>query len=633
MEKIKKPSLSYTLLVKLFSISAFRKILSLIVLTVSFLAMFFVDKYNYIRINHFGKIDSNAIMEFMRNVGIKPYDITSNSWIIVGSVFIAGFVFLLGSLFTRSAVKSMSGSDSGKHKGFTALYYGILAVISAAIIAIAVFATGMYKYYNSSAKAMAKDLFLMIAMCICLAAAVLIAVFVLYTLIAVIVYVVKYVVYRCRLPKTQPHFTCTPLSSVLTKSPVILFILSLAMIFTVITMLIMDTSNRMLKFYFSSLHTDKYLNLIERFGIERCDITLTGWIIAVGLLVLLIVAFLATIVIPVYTELGVKKNGGKFTSEKKAKTTYCIIGIAVVLVLLGLLLGLFAFVNGFNYIKGKDIGPAIGKILLVYIVNLCVLLVALLIAYLVVEFIAFLIHTIIYKCASGKPVEEKAEEPVSEETVEEADEGPVAEETVEEAVEESATEENAVVEPEPEPEITYAEMNAITPEMQAAMANVPVTTSKDKVRIEKSFQGKMCQASQFNRNSYSDLKNYLLSYKKVSSRLSWTFESFNLGRSQKAKIALRGQTLLLHLALDPNDYADSKYFLTSSGPGKKYAEVPAVMKIKSARALKHAFELIDIVMKDTEKKKNYKEERYCFVKMSNQKLIETGLAKYVSSRF
>ncbi len=110
-------------------------------------------------------------------------------------------------------------------------------------------------------------------------------------------------------------------------------------------------------------------------------------------------------------------------------------------------------------------------------------------------------------------------------------------------------------------------------------------------RYKKSFLARLIQSSDETKNYYSALKNELLSYKKVKSRISWNYDSLNAGRTKIAKFNVRGKTLKLYLALNPDDYADSKYKVERS-ESKRYEEVPCMYKITNPRRLKYAMELI-----------------------------------------
>ena len=113
--------------------------------------------------------------------------------------------------------------------------------------------------------------------------------------------------------------------------------------------------------------------------------------------------------------------------------------------------------------------------------------------------------------------------------------------------------------------------------------------------------GKLLQADEKVKDFYVEVRNHLLSYKKLNGRISWHYDCFNLGRETKAKIAIKGKTLLLYLELNPKD-VDEKYFAKDVSDVKKFADVPTCVKIKSDRGVKFAKELIDTMLSNVEKK-------------------------------
>lgn len=116
------------------------------------------------------------------------------------------------------------------------------------------------------------------------------------------------------------------------------------------------------------------------------------------------------------------------------------------------------------------------------------------------------------------------------------------------------------------------------------------------IKYSKSFQAKLIQSDGETKNYYSRIKNCLLSYGGVKSRISWKWEAFRIGRKTVAKLRMRGKTLSVALALDPARYEDTKYIVESLADVKSYAETPCLYKIKNDRRLKYCAELIDVVM-------------------------------------
>ncbi len=110
------------------------------------------------------------------------------------------------------------------------------------------------------------------------------------------------------------------------------------------------------------------------------------------------------------------------------------------------------------------------------------------------------------------------------------------------------------------------------------------------VELQKSFMAKLIQLDKDKQKYYTTLKNELLSYQKVKSRISWNFDTINAGRNKIAKFAVRGKSLCLYLALDP-DKVDDKYKVEKID-SQKYAAVPCLYRIVNDRRVKYAIELI-----------------------------------------
>ena len=229
--------------------------------------------------------------------------------------------------------------------------------------------------------------------------------------------------------------------------------------------------------------------------------------------------------------------------------------------------------------------------------------------------------------------EVKAEE-VVEEAIEEATEE-VVEETAEEVVEEAAEEvvEEPAEEPAVENDIIYddvateaeddsydapieieepaAEEVASEPVVEEPVEEIPAEPveivpvivptyidnegNKIDIKYSRSFTANIIQSDDSVKSFYGELKNHIMSYKGVKSKISWKFDSYNRGRDQLFKIKFRGKTILLYCALDPEEFEKSKYHHDSIN-AKIFADVPMLLKIKSGLGLRKAKEIVNIVM-------------------------------------
>ena len=146
---------------------------------------------------------------------------------------------------------------------------------------------------------------------------------------------------------------------------------------------------------------------------------------------------------------------------------------------------------------------------------------------------------------------------------------------------------------------------------------------------KKSFMARLIQSDKEVQERYETVKNALLSYKKVNSRVSWSYDSFKSGHTQLAKITIRGKTPYLYLALDPASLEGSKYNVTDAGKAKKYSTVPCRLRLTSKRSVKWATELVDVLAEKNGLVKNpkFQPETYVSENETTEALIEKGLIK------
>ena len=112
----------------------------------------------------------------------------------------------------------------------------------------------------------------------------------------------------------------------------------------------------------------------------------------------------------------------------------------------------------------------------------------------------------------------------------------------------------------------------------------------------RSFTARLIQAKVDVQDYYEKIKNHLLSYKGVKSRVSWSYDAFHVGRAKLALIAIKGKTINVYLALSPSDIQSSKYHFDDASKVKKYEETPIRLRIKNDLNLRYCLELIDQMM-------------------------------------
>ena len=149
------------------------------------------------------------------------------------------------------------------------------------------------------------------------------------------------------------------------------------------------------------------------------------------------------------------------------------------------------------------------------------------------------------------------------------------------------------------------------------------------MRYNRSFTARIIQADDVLKARYSELKNYILSYKGVCNRISWKRETFRLGRNIFACFTVRGKTLCLCLALDPARYADTKYKVVDLSVRSPKSKQPCLYRISSDRRVKYAKELIDMLMSEygVQLPLELASENYVLPYRTTEELIKTGLIR------
>ncbi|MBQ3235034.1 MAG: hypothetical protein IJA97_02625 [Clostridia bacterium] len=164
--------------------------------------------------------------------------------------------------------------------------------------------------------------------------------------------------------------------------------------------------------------------------------------------------------------------------------------------------------------------------------------------------------------------------------------------------------------------LEVTEAPSVISDALSALATAPVV-EKPKY-IEKNFAQKLLEADYEIIKRYDELKNYILLYKGVKSRVSNDFDSFNMGRTQLIKLGYSTKSLKLFLNLD-YDKVETRLKCKDASHKKAYAEVPVFLRIKSPRAMKNAKYLINQVVEKFGLKENPKAVYVDSVKILREK--------------
>ncbi len=174
---------------------------------------------------------------------------------------------------------------------------------------------------------------------------------------------------------------------------------------------------------------------------------------------------------------------------------------------------------------------------------------------------------------------------------------------------------------------------AQTFELGGDLIEVVDENNKKLIINKRLYTNKLCLANDDLKHNYNVIKNAILKYSKVRSRISSNYESFRRGRKLLVRFNVLGKTLRVYLALDPNEYPITVYHQRNEGSKNKYQLVPMMLRVRSPRSVRNAVRLIDELMEKEGLKlvKNFVEVDYAkeFKYDSNALLIKDGYKKLV----
>ncbi len=159
--------------------------------------------------------------------------------------------------------------------------------------------------------------------------------------------------------------------------------------------------------------------------------------------------------------------------------------------------------------------------------------------------------------------------------------------------------------------------------LAALWAQSPVS-----IRYRRSFLSRFIQADEVLQGYYEELKNQLLSYEGVKSRISWKADTFYKGRKTLVKTDIRGKRLYIYFAIQPKDLEGSKIRFTEVSESKP--DTPVLIKIKGKLGFAQAKRLVDKLGESFALQKIEREkESYRMPYEDNEALIGKGLIKLV----
>lgn len=145
-------------------------------------------------------------------------------------------------------------------------------------------------------------------------------------------------------------------------------------------------------------------------------------------------------------------------------------------------------------------------------------------------------------------------------------------------------------------DLSEAEAQSLENEGAVSIEQTFNTTPEQSDDIKRSFTAKLMQSSDEVKVWYFEIKNCILCYEKTKAKMRWNNEQFYIGRRNVATLTMRGKTLSLYLALNPDEFADT--FKVRRTQSDNYTSTPCLFRIKSDKDLKSAKELVSLLMSD-----------------------------------
>ena len=252
-----------------------------------------------------------------------------------------------------------------------------------------------------------------------------------------------------------------------------------------------------------------------------------------------------------------------------------------------------------------------------------------------------------------EPVAEEpaAEEPVAEEIAaaeEPAAEEPVAEEPVAEEIAaaedgeeddlailpfpDETEEEDEEEEPEEDEASAESEEEDVLEIIPAAAQDADWREGKVFVRYNFSFRARLIQSSPDVQRHYGEIMDEINAYDGVKTSISWRQMRVYKGRKTYALILFKGKKLCVAYALDPAEFAETKYRGQDMSEVRRFAKTPMLLKVFSDRKSRYArWLLAEMFSRDGIARGEAVRTGFLLPYRSTAELIEDGLVKVMSS--
>ncbi|MBQ7153379.1 MAG: uL15 family ribosomal protein [Clostridia bacterium] len=136
------------------------------------------------------------------------------------------------------------------------------------------------------------------------------------------------------------------------------------------------------------------------------------------------------------------------------------------------------------------------------------------------------------------------------------------------------------------------------------------------IRLDRSFKARLYQSDEELNGYYQMIRKAFFAYAGVTSHISWKGELFRCGRKKIGALRIRGKSLILFLALDPEREELEQYRFRGESVKdlRTLSDLPFCYEINGERRCRWGTELIDLLAKDlsmdaAKKEKNPEDER------------------------
>lgn len=144
-----------------------------------------------------------------------------------------------------------------------------------------------------------------------------------------------------------------------------------------------------------------------------------------------------------------------------------------------------------------------------------------------------------------------------------------------------------------------------------------------------SFIGRLAMLDKENQQPYSTIKNKLLSYSNINSRVSWGCEKFNFHRDTLIKLVIRGKSVIAYFNIDVKDITDTSIRYEEVKESKVNSDFSIRIKLINNARIKYAEKLITLIMEKNKinLRRNFTEQDYTVKTMTIEDCLLDGTAK------